>query len=87
MTRDPASLGIPQHALEAYRAIGAALTSPAPCQGEDMDRWHGNAEAQRWAAEQCLDCPAMTACLSYARRAGERDGTWGGATAKERWPK
>lgn len=87
MTSRAEDLGVPARARTAWAELGAAITSPTPCQGENRDRWTGSPRDQRWAADRCLDCSAMVACLTYARIAGERDGAWGGTTAADRYPK
>lgn len=86
MTSRAEGLGVPARARTAWAELGATITSPTPCQGEHRDRWTGNPRHQEWAAEKCLDCPAMVACAKYARVAGERHGTWGGTTAADRYP-
>lgn len=80
----PVSLGVPSHALPQWRALRDAITTPTPCAGTDRDQWTGTATQQQRAAVACLDCPAMTACASYALAADEPSGTWGGRTAAER---
>ena len=89
MTSRAEDLGVPARARTAWAELGSAIatTGPTPCQGENRDRWTGSPRDQLWAAERCLDCPAMVACLTYARIAGERDGAWGGTTAADRYPK
>lgn len=89
MTSRAEDLGVPARARTAWAELGSAIakTGPTPCRGEHKDRWTGSPRDQRWAAEHCLDCPAMVACFAYARIAGERDGTWGGTTAADRYPK
>lgn len=84
MTRSEEALAIPTTALPAWRALGAAITSPTPCQDPDAGRWTGTRADQQWSAERCLYCPAMVACADYARAAGETEGTWGGLTAAQR---
>lgn len=85
----PVSLGVPEHARGSWGEMHDQITAtgPTPCAGPHRDRWTGSPRDHRWAAEQRLDCPAMVACLTYARIAGERDGTWGGTTAADRYPK
>lgn len=83
------TIGVPDHARDEWEQLHdtlAAHQEPAPCAGPDRDHWTGSAAQQQQAAARCLDCPAMVACATYARTAGERDGTWGGLTAAERRP-
>lgn len=74
------SLGVPEHALTAWRALHERITAtgPTPCTGADADRWNGTTAEQRWAAGRCIDCPALIQCGTYADTAGERHGVWGG---------
>lgn len=37
------------------------------------------------ALETCDRCPVIHECLNYALTHGERDGIWGGTTAKQRY--
>lgn len=72
--------GIPIHARPYWDALHDAIGPSTPCAGPDRDRWTGGKRDQAWAADRCLDCPAMIACLEYAQTAGERTGVWGGTT-------
>jgi hypothetical protein len=64
---------------------------PTPCQvSERPDDWladertaPGRARLER-AAEACLDCPVMGACLVLALTAEEPSGVWGGRTPADR---
>lgn len=86
MTSRADDFGVPAHARTAWDHLHdlIARTGPTPCAGRHRDRWSGSVMDQAWAAEQCLDCPAMTACAAYADTATERHGVWGGLTARER---
>lgn len=79
-------LGVPEHARAEWNAMHEQIlrTGPTPCAGPDRDHWTGTPAQQARAADQCLDCPALDACLAYARAADERTGVWGGLTPSER---
>lgn len=85
MSRIPFS--VPAHALTAWDQLHAAIvrTGPTPCADESTrDLWTGTQAEQTVAADRCLDCSVMTACATYAATADEREGTWGGRTARQR---
>lgn len=87
MTRKPADLGVPEHARTEWDALHDVLSgawTDTPCLGPGRAAWLGTVAEQADAADRCLDCPAMQECAAYALAAGERDGTWGGMTARER---
>lgn len=79
-------LGVPEHARSEWLAMQEliASTGPTPCAGPERDRWTGSTREQAWAADRCLDCPALRACLAYAVVADERGAVWGGLTTKQR---
>ncbi|GAB2535236.1 WhiB family transcriptional regulator [Brachybacterium huguangmaarense] len=84
-----ADLGVPEHARLEWNTLHDLIAShrtPTPCAGEHRNRWMGSPRDLAWAAEQCLDCPVMGACLTYARAADERSGVWGGTLPAERHP-
>lgn len=78
------ALNIPEHALTAWLDLQDAAARGTPCQSVHADRWHGTSAEQEWATGHCLECPAMTACLTYAHTADEREGVWGGTTPTDR---
>ncbi|MGP5252666.1 WhiB family transcriptional regulator [Brachybacterium alimentarium] len=80
------TLAVPAHARPAWDALQAQILAngPTPCAGPDRNDWTGNATQQDRAADRCLDCPVMTACLTYADTADEREDVWGGLTATQR---
>lgn len=81
------TIGVPDHARDEWEQLHdtlAAHQEPPPCAGPDRDHWTGTVAQQQQAAARCLDCPAMVACATYARAAGERAGVWGGTTPQER---
>lgn len=81
------SFSVPAHALSAWEQLHAAIarTGPTPCADESIrDLWTGTQAEQTIAADRCLGCAAMTACTTYADAAHEREGTWGGRTARQR---
>lgn len=77
---------VPAHARPAWDELHAQIirTGTTPCAGPDRDLWIGTQAEQHIAADRCLDCPVMTACATYAATAHEREGTWGGLTARQR---
>lgn len=79
-------LGITEDAHAYWDELHEQISSagPTPCSGAERDRWTGNPAEQRWAAEHCMDCPVMVACLTYAVAAGEKQGVWGGREPAER---
>lgn len=81
-----AVLGVPEHARAAWDNMHDQIrqAGTTPCAGPERDRWTGAPRDQAWAADQCLDCPALRACLAYATTADERDGVWGGTLPAER---
>lgn len=83
MSTTPTALGVPEHARSEWERLMSAIREPTPC-AANPDAWNSSAAEAEIAARLCLDCPAMVACIAYARVAGERDGTWGGTTAAER---
>ena len=57
----------------------------AMCRGADPEIFHPhNDESAERAKELCARCPVREACLEYALVAREKDGVWGGLTARER---
>jgi WhiB family transcriptional regulator, redox-sensing transcriptional regulator len=65
-------------------------TDLAACRGEDPELFYpvsttGPAVAQVEEAKRvCAGCPVTEDCLSWALRAGEPAGVWGGTTPDER---
>ena len=59
----------------------------ARCRGVDPQVFHP-AEEDEVAADAakaiCEQCPVREACLEFAISAREKDGVWGGMTARER---
>lgn len=88
MSPAPAPLGVPAHALTAWRQLCEALDGnayPVPCQGTRSDAWQESSPtATTFATRACLDCPVMVACGRYAITAREQSGVWGGMTVTER---
>jgi len=59
----------------------------ARCRGVDPQVFHPPEEDDAAAAEAktiCGLCPVREPCLEYAISAREKDGVWGGLTARER---
>jgi WhiB family redox-sensing transcriptional regulator len=66
------------------RAIGT-WRDQARCRGVDPDIFHPSDEDDGAEAKAiCAECPVREACLEYALTAREKDGVWGGLTARER---
>lgn len=70
--------------------IDTHWTERALCLGEDPETFFPVAESGPGleqvarAKAICRSCPVVRECLSYALRAGESAGVWGGATVEER---
>ncbi len=59
--------------------------SRARCRGVDPVVFHPvNEDDSDEAKSICALCPVQEACLEYAIAAREKDGVWGGLTARER---
>lgn len=59
----------------------------ARCRGVDPQIFHPADEDEVGAAQAksiCAVCPVREACLEFALSAREKDGVWGGLTARER---
>jgi len=57
----------------------------ARCLGADPDVFYPGADDPADEAKAiCMICPVREPCLEYAITAREKDGIWGGATARER---
>lgn len=58
----------------------------ARCRGVDPLIFHPPSEDDEAEAAKavCALCPVREACLEYAISAREKDGVWGGLTARER---
>lgn len=68
----------------AMRAIGS-WRAQARCRGADPDIFHPSDEDDGAQAKViCAECPVREACLEYALTSREKDGVWGGMTARER---
>ncbi|PZP17071.1 MAG: hypothetical protein DI611_03910 [Brachybacterium faecium] len=80
------TFAVPAHALDAWESLHRQIldTGPTPCAGAGRDRWTGTEQQQRTAADACMDCAVLRQCAAYADTADEREGTWGGYTARER---
>jgi WhiB family redox-sensing transcriptional regulator len=69
---------IPTHSSAAWRAL-------ARCRGVDPAVFHPvNEDDGDEAKAICALCPVREPCLEYAVTAREKDGIWGGLTARER---
>jgi WhiB family transcriptional regulator, redox-sensing transcriptional regulator len=73
-----------------YVAASASWMPLGACREEDPELFfpvgsRGPALSQVMAARAvCGRCPVRRECLSYALRAGQHDGIWGGSTGEER---
>jgi WhiB family redox-sensing transcriptional regulator len=57
----------------------------ARCQGVDPEIFHPAEDDDGVAAKEiCALCPVREPCLEYAVGSREKDGVWGGMTARER---
>ncbi len=57
----------------------------ARCRGADPELFHPSEEDPATEAKAiCTSCAVREPCLEYALTARERDGVWGGFTARER---
>ena len=66
------------------RAI-SSWRDQARCRGVDPDIFHPSDEDDGLEAKAiCAVCPVREACLEFALTAREKDGVWGGLTARER---
>ena len=75
----------------AYEALAEAIAqapSIPPCQTSDPEVWYSDittgVHEYRMAKKLCGVCPVRTECLTYAMKANERFGIWGGLTSTER---
>jgi WhiB family transcriptional regulator, redox-sensing transcriptional regulator len=68
----------------AMRAIGS-WRDQALCRGVDPDIFHPSEDDDGTEAKAiCAQCPVREACLEYALTTREKEGVWGGLTARER---
>lgn len=80
-----------QEYLELQKAIAKSRSIP-PCQTTDPELWFGVQEygeefdqiKYTQAKQLCNECPVREACLTYALKAPELYGVWGGLAPKER---
>lgn len=92
----PALEGLPADSQQAIVLRGAlkafwarmvdenGLEMDPPCSMAPDEWFPGKGETGAWAREVCLTlCPASEECAIMATLAGERDGIWGGVTARE----
>lgn len=58
----------------------------AACKSTDPDLFFPHSEAEEIAATHfCSECPVERECLAIAVWQNEKDGVWGGTTAKQRY--
>lgn len=73
---------------ELNKAIDNSPVAPPCTNFPDLffgDLTTGTAHADtRMAKKMCQRCPIINDCLTYALRANEHDGVWGGTTSIER---
>ncbi|MBT1002639.1 WhiB family transcriptional regulator [Paenarthrobacter sp. DKR-5] len=81
-------LGVPHHAMAAWRALLDALEANpvTPCRTMlTPEQWFTPSRPQRKAAAAaCAGCPVLLQCQAYAYAAPERTGIWGGMLPEER---
>lgn len=77
-------------ARQAPKRSGVGVLPPrpawmlsAPCASTDPDLFYDHATVTH-AKKICATCPLRAACASYAIRAGETWGVWGGLSATQR---
>ena len=67
-----------RHAMLPWRDRGA-------CNGLDPTIFFPDEEDESIEAKEiCADCSVRVSCLEHALASREKEGVWGGATAKER---
>ena len=67
------------------RAMSGTWRDQARCRGVDPEIFHPAEEDDGTPAKAiCEVCPVREPCLEYAITAREKDGVWGGLTARER---
>ena len=64
--------------------IGSLLRQPTITRCQPVPAAEGDERAEELARAICVLCPVRESCLEYALTARERDGVWGGMTARER---
>jgi WhiB family redox-sensing transcriptional regulator len=72
--------------LELAEAIEQSKEIP-PCQVTDPEMWFadkGDPTTSAKAKKLCKTCPVINECLTYALKAPEMYGVWGGLSAQER---
>ena len=66
----------------------ASWRKRAACRGVDPEVFYPVTDEEAGVAKAiCSTCPVREACLEHALSAREREGSWGGATERERRPK
>jgi WhiB family transcriptional regulator, redox-sensing transcriptional regulator len=56
----------------------------ARCLGQDPELWYPDRSAGVDAVAICCECPVRIDCLNWAIEHHERDGIWGGVSARRR---
>jgi WhiB family transcriptional regulator, redox-sensing transcriptional regulator len=56
----------------------------ALCLGRDPEMWYPTGAGGVEAAAICEECPVRLECLKWALANNERDGIWGGVSARKR---
>ena len=66
--------------------MNLAWRQQARCRGVDPATFYpvSDEDDALEAKEICAECPVREPCLEYAITAREKDGIWGGMTARER---
>lgn len=82
---------IPRHLMDllpdpyqGWRALAECIGAPDEVFFTDDQRGQEKRDNDRQAKRICARCLVRVDCLTYALTRGERYGTWGGMTARER---
>jgi len=75
-----------RYSLEKHAELGLELRSPVLIpNAPDPEIFHPSDEDDGAEAKAiCAECPVREACLEYALTTREKEGVWGGMTARER---
>ena len=72
----PATDGV-LHGSQGWRRL-------ALCLGQDPELWYPDGSAGVEGVAICCECPVRLDCLTWAVEQNERDGIWGGVSARRR---
>jgi WhiB family transcriptional regulator, redox-sensing transcriptional regulator len=77
-------LGFPDLVSNGYDPYEAPWRQFALCRGRDPDLWFPVESDGAEAVAICLVCPVRHDCLDWAMEHNERNGIWGGVSARKR---